>query len=454
MNPIVVEKMKNFSLELYEPIFPRELDLGTPLEPKAGNLVTVITGMRRSGKSYRMFQVMADLIRSGVSADSLLYFDFEDDRLDPVTPQTGDEVLETFWSLHPETVEGGAYFFFDELQEMEGWWKWLRRVVDTTRATIFVSGSSSKMLSAEYATELRGRTLEYLLLPYSFREFVRYHHPDLDLDVAAFSTVDRLRLEQAFDRYLRRGGFPAVQDLSEAQAVSVLQGYAQRVVAKDVLERHNIGNPRAVLAFARKLLGLNGRMLSLRKTEHELKAAGSPIGRAMLADVLSYLAEAYLFFVVRERTRAVSLEKGTMVKAYPIDPGLARANAAAAVLDEGQSLEDAVCVELWRRLSVSRDEAVSFGRTMTKGYEIDFIAGDALFDEGLGLYQVTLSLDDPRTKERELRSLWEAMDERGATEGVIVVKEGKEQGFREGDRVIRCVPAWRWFLEGRCEASC
>ena len=446
VNQTVLEIIQNFSLDLYRPVFARELDLGVPAAPRAGNLVTVVTGMRRSGKSYRLFQVMEDLLARGVPESAMLYFNFEDDRLDPVTSVTGDDVLEAYYSFHPEAVEEGAYLLFDELQEMEGWGRWLRRIVDTTKATIYVTGSSSKMLSSEFATELRGRSIEYIQYPFSFREFVRFHHPDIDVDAIAFSTADRLVLQQAFERYLKRGGFPGVQLLAEPQAISALQGYVQRVVARDVIERHDVAKPLAVVGFARKVLRLNGRPLSLRKTENELKSAGVVVGRAELSEFLTYFEEAFLVLSVRERSRTV-VAPNAMAKAYAIDPGLACANAPASVRDEGQGLEDAVCVELHRRLGVAREGSVSLIKTKDRTYEVDFVVGDALFDEGLELYQVTASLDDPRTFERETRALWDAMGEWSLRASTIIVGSGKQEDIERDGRTIRCVPAWKWFLE-------
>lgn len=410
-------------------------------------MVTVVTGMRRSGKSYRLFQVMDDLLSSGVSEHSMLYFNFEDDRLDPVTSTTGDEVLEAYFSLHPEVIREGAYLFLDELQEMEGWGRWLRRIVDTTKATIYVTGSSSKMLSSEFATEMRGRSIEYIQYPYSFREFVRFHYPDIEVGAIAFSIADRLVLQKAFDRYLKRGGFPGVQMLAEPQAVSTLQGYVQRVVARDVIERHDVGKPAAVVGFARKVLRLNGRPLSLRKTENEMKSAGISVGRIELSEFLTYFKEAFLILPVRERSRSAVTAPNVMTKAYPIDSGLACANAPASTRDEGQGLEDAVCVELHRRIGVAREGSVSLVKTKAHSYEIDFVVGDVLFEEELKLYQVTSSLDDPRTFERETRALWDALDDWSLREGVIIVGSGKETTLEDNGRVIRCVPAWKWFLE-------
>ncbi len=449
MNPVIAETIRGFSLELYRPIMPRELNLGKPLVPRAGNLVTVVTGMRRSGKTFRLFQVMDELVAAGVEEGHILYFNFEDERLAPVTPRTGDEVLETFYTLHPEALSEGAYLFFDEIQEMEGWGGWLRRIVDTTRATIYVTGSSSKLLSTEISTEFRGRSIEFVLYPLSFRETLRFSRTDVDPDSQAFTMAERLMLQQRFAAYLREGGFPAVQGLPSAQAVPVLQGYAQRVVARDVIERHDVRVPRVAADFARRVLSMNGRTLSLRKMENAFRSAGHRTSRTYLSEILNYFDEAFLVRVIGERTRLSAPEGNTMVKAYAVDPGLARANAPASARDDGQSLEDAVCIELLRRVETTREGAVSFLKTRTHGYEVDFVVGDALFDEGLALYQVTESLEGEGTFERETRALWEAMSELGLDEATIVVGEGSERDIERDGLRIHCTPAWRWFLSTR-----
>ena len=212
MNEVITRTLRDFSLDAYKPIIPRSLDLGEPLSPRAGNLVKVVIGMRRSGKSYRLFQEMERLISSGVPTNRICYFDFDDDRLKPITPLTGDAVLEAFYAINPSALSEGAYLFFDELQEMAEWGSWLRRIVATRKATIYVSGSSSKMLSTEIATEFRGRALDFELLPFSFREYAGAH--DIaGVDAVARSTEEELRLEEAFRRYLCDGGFPATFDL-------------------------------------------------------------------------------------------------------------------------------------------------------------------------------------------------------------------------------------------------
>ena len=266
MNETIAAILKEFSLDLYRPIVPRDLDLGEPLVPRAGNLVKVVTGMRRSGKSYRLFQEMDALISSGVPQRRICYFNFDDDRLGPVTPGTGDDLLEAFRYLNPETSpEEGLYLFLDELQEMDGWGRWLRRIVDTTRATIYVTGSSSKMLSREISTEFRGRALDFELLPFSFGEVV-----SLEPSLAArrgdpvHAPSHQAQLQALLDADRDKGGFPAVQDLPRPRANALLQSYAQRVVAKDVVERNNMSRRRVSSALESRLLGLISRQLSVR----------------------------------------------------------------------------------------------------------------------------------------------------------------------------------------------
>ena len=218
MNEVIASTLRDFSIDAYRPIVLRDLDLGEPLEPRIGNLVKVVTGIRRCGKSYRLFQEIDRLMNDGVPLGRICYFNFDDDRLKPVTPRIGDEVLEAFYALDPSALSEGAYLFFDELQEMEDWGAWLRRIVDTRKATIYVSGSSSKMLSKEISTEFRGRALDIELLPFSFREYAAAHGIE-SLDPNACSTEERLHVEHAYRSYLEDGGFPATFNLPRAQSI-------------------------------------------------------------------------------------------------------------------------------------------------------------------------------------------------------------------------------------------
>lgn len=445
MNETIATTLRDFTLDAFRPIFPRDLDLGEPLPPRAGNLVKVVIGMRRSGKSYRLFQEMDRLLASGVSAGRVCYFDFDDDRLKPITPATGDAVLEAFYAINPSALSEGAYLFFDELQEMSDWGSWLRRVVATRKATIYVSGSSSKMLSREIATEFRGRALDFELLPFSFGEYAAARGVP-GVGSVARSTEEALRLEGACRAYLREGGFPVTFGLPASQSVDLLQSYVQRVVARDVIERHNVRQPRVAALFAQRLLALNARQLSLRKATNDLRSAGVPTTKETLGDLLAYYQEAYLVFAVRELSFSLSESTTSQPKIYAIDPGLALAGGAAHAEDEGQRLEDAVYLELRRRMPGMRRDAISFLRTKGHGYEVDFVVGDALSGELYELYQVCVDASDASAREREVRALWEALSESRLEEATLIVGSGPEATFERDGKRIEQVPAWKWFL--------
>lgn len=450
MNEVIARTLRDFTLDAYRPIVSRDLDLGAPLAPRAGNLVKVVIGMRRSGKSYRLFQEMDRLLSSGVPSNRICYFDFDDDRLKPITPATGDAVLEAFYAINPSALSEGAYLFFDELQEMSDWGSWLRRIVATRKATIYVSGSSSKMLSTEIATEFRGRALDFELLPFSFREFALAQGVR-GADAAARSTEEELRLEGAFRLYLRNGGFPATFDLPATQAVALLQSYVQRVVARDVVERHNVRQPRVAALFAQRILGTNARQLSLRKSANDLRSAGFPTSKETLGDLLAYYQEAYLVFVVRELSFSLSESTTSQPKVYAVDPGLALAGGTAHAVDEGQRLEDAVYLELRRRMPGMRRETIASLRTKEHGYEVDFVVGDALSGELYDLYQVCADVSDARTYEREVRALWDALAESRLGEATLIVGHGTDAVLeRDGKRIVQ-VPAWKWLLERKVE---
>lgn len=449
MNADIARIIQDFDLDEFRPIVPRELDLGEPLEPRVGNLATVVMGVRRCGKTYRLFQEMDALERAGVPVERILYFNFEDDRLAPVTTRTGDEVLQTYFELHPESYSAGVYLFLDEIQEMEGWDVWLRRVIDTTKATIYVSGSSSKLLSEEVASAFRGRSIAYELSPYSFRECLSLHEPEISIGsggaAQVFSSEEEARIRRCLEGYLELGGFPAVQGLTLQRAVRVLQGYAQQVVAKDVLERHNLGNPRAVSLFAQRLLAMSGRVLSIRKIENSLRSQSVPVGRNLLSQALGYFEDAFLVSTVGEFSRALSQTTSAMPKIYAVDPGLAMANSPAASQDRGQRLETVVYNEL-RRRALDRTGSVSSYRTVHGGYEVDFVVGDALSQEGFALYQASEDVREQRARERELRALGAAMGELGLDEGFLLVLDGGREDVSVDDGTVHQLPVWEWLL--------
>ena len=421
----------------------RDLSLGHPFEPKPGNLVKVVVGMRRSGKTYRLFQEIRDLLNAGISADRICYFNFDDDRLRPFDPSTIDSVIESFFELHPKSRSEGTYFFFDEIQEVPQWDIAARRIVDTEKATVYVTGSSSRMLSTDVATEFRGRSISYELLPFSFREYARFHGIDAPTLSSNFNKEQASALKHAFKHYLVQGGFPGIQLLDDNERVNVLQSYAQFTVARDVVERHGFSNAAYAQNLARIALASSGRDFSISKMDKNGKSAGYTPGRAKIAEIIDAFEDAHLLHQVYEFSHSAQKVRVGGFKMYAEDPGLLCALAPATSDGLTRALETVIYLEM-RRRSSARIGSIALLK-LKSGKEIDFIEGDEAFDMAYELIQVSLNMRDESTKGREVSALQEAMKRFSKNTATIVTldEEGKIE-VEEG--IIHIVPAWKWLL--------
>jgi predicted AAA+ superfamily ATPase len=366
--------------------------------PDASNMARVIVGMRRSGKTYLLYQEMQRLIAAGVDRGRILYVNFEDDRLQPLGPDVLDRTLETFYRLSPSARSEGAHLFLDEIQSVDGWSRFARRVLDTESARLYLSGSSAKMLSTEVATEFRGRGFAVELLPLSFAEALLFSATPLP--TASPGSRLRSQLEAAFTDYLRVGGFPDVQKLAEAERIQTLQDYVQLVLLRDIIDRHAVKNVHAARFFALSILQSSGSLTSVNRVANDLKSRGIAVGRDTLYELLDHLTDAFLLFTVPVFSRSLRVREANARKAYAVDPGLAFAVAPAGVSNLGSRLENAVYLELRRRRRGTREGTISYYSTKT-GHEVDFIIGDPEAGRATQLMQVCASLTRgryPRTR--------------------------------------------------------
>ena len=449
MNPVVRQKIADFEEQGVPEVFERDLDLGAPHVPARGNLVTLVTGVRRCGKTYRLFQEMNHIGQMHPRVP-ILYFNFEDERLKPFEASLLSEVLDTFYAIHPEAKEMGAYLFFDEIQEVPEWGMFLRRLVDTEKVTIYVTGSSSRMLSADMATEFRGRSLTREIWPMSWSEYLRFHDV-VDARglsrASALSSATAAKLRNALPGYLTRGGFIDPQRLGTQDAIQLQQEYAFRTVNMDVIERYGLKTPVVATQFLSRCLASSGCELSINKAAEQLKQAGVRTSRTTLSNLLSYYEESYLLFSVGELSRSLSENPRAVSKVYDVDPGMLVAFSPAGVVDEGQRLETAVFNQLRRERGGLRQGAIArlLVREGGKQNEVVFARGDPLMGDAYELVQVSVSLEEAKTRKRELGGLQAAMRQKGLPEGwVVTTGESEELDVPEGR--IHVVPAWRWLL--------
>ena len=402
----------------------------------------VLIGMRRAGKTWRLFQEMARLLVSGADKRHILYLNLEDDRLDPIGPRLLSEALETFYRLSPEARTSGAFVFLDEVQRAENWSRFARRILDTERVQLYVTGSSSKILSTEVSTEFRGRGFATEILPFSFREFVR-HAGEVPPEHAPGSR-ERSRLANHLRGYLTVGGMPEVQGCEETVRIRMLQDYVQLVLLRDVLERHGISNVPAARELTRAAISSTGSRFSVHKVYGDLRSRGLDVGKDTVYALMEHFEDAFLLFRVPVYGRSLRKRGAAPKKVYAVDPGLAAAVSHATFGNVGARLETAVYLELRRRTRDPREGGISYYVTKS-GREVDFALGGAPDGDGPRLVQVCADMTESATRRRELAALEEAMGECGAASATVVtLDESGEERTARGP--VSIVPAWRWLL--------
>ncbi len=213
----------------------------TPLRGKA----QAVIGMRRAGKTYFLLQCLADRLARGIERERLVYFNFEDERLGGLRAEELGTMIEEYYRQFPQfRHQAEVTWCLDEIQIVPGWERFVRRVLDTEKVEIFLSGSSARMLSREVATSMRGRAMETVITPFSFREFLRGRNWPEGAPHRLPSGAERSALRAHFDAYLEIGGFPEAGAYAAARdRVGLLQGYVDTVLFRDVAERHQSFEP-------------------------------------------------------------------------------------------------------------------------------------------------------------------------------------------------------------------
>ncbi len=415
----------------YDAGVPRRIDI-KPVPGKA----TVCMGVRRSGKSTLLFQIVRRLLERGVPRQNILFLNFFDDRLRRLRQDGLGVIPEAYFSLYPEKKNTETvYCFFDEIQTVPDWEPFVDRLMRTEKCEVYITGSSARMLSREIATQMRGRALSHELFPFSFREFLDYKGLDAD---APRSSRQRLLIQQAFEEYMETGGFPEVAALDRNLRIRTHQEYFNAMLFRDLIERHNIPYPRAVSDLAHRLMDNIGSKYSINKLTGYLKSLGHKAPKDAVSDYLEWFEDAYAFFTVRifdaSRTRAHANPK----KIYAIDHALATSVGPGILRNAGHLLENLVFLAL-RRITPN----IFYVRTRN-GREVDFAA--RIPHPSLLLAQVCESMAHPQTRQREIRALAEAMTSLDVPRGVIVTRREQERIPLEAG-TIDIVPAWRFLLD-------
>lgn len=424
------EIITEFHKEPLPQLFKRELSV--PVD--TGKVITII-GLRRVGKTYYLFQTIRELMDQGLEKKRLFYINFEDERISDISANDLTRIVELYYKINPDAET--LYLFFDEIQLIDGWERFIRRLTEKKDARIFLTGSSSKLLSKEIATSLRGRTLSYNLFTLSFREFL--HTSDFTPDFPLIES-ERGALRRYIDEYLQSGGFPELLRYDRMIRLRTLQEYVDLIIYRDLVERYGIEKISALKFMIKSLIRNFARELSVRKLHNYLQSAGVSLSKTKVYEYFSYLEDINFIFLLKKYGKGVRGVEGSIPKIYLIDLGFVTLHGLE---DMGRRIENVVAIELLRKKNYFNPLLEVFYWKDTSGREVDFVLAEGL--EVTQLIQVCYDISDPYTKERELKSIARASKELDCSNLLVVTWDFEGEEEFKGCKV-GFVPLWKWLL--------
>jgi predicted AAA+ superfamily ATPase len=397
--------------------------------PVDSGIIISVIGVRRSGKTYLLFETIKRILESGIPKRNIMYINFEDERL-TLTQDQLDLILQAYQELFPKLDLAGCYFFFDEIQNIAGWEKFVRRVFDSVSKNIFITGSNSRLLSTEIATELRGRTISYTLYPLSFDEYLRFNKADSGY----FGTSQRINILSHFNEFMVFGGFPELIDLNETLKIKKLQDYFNSIIYKDLIERYNISNPAILKFFIKKIISQVTKPVSINKIYNDFKSLGYKVSNNLLYEYSEYIQTSFTAILINKFEYSEIKQAKSEKKAYAVDNGILTAVDYSFSENHGKLLENMIALEILK----SGKELMYFKNNL----ECDFIIRDK---KSFSPVQVIYSIQDPDTKGREIKGLLLASEYLKMKKGTIVTYE-EEDNFNINNFKIEVIPAYKFIL--------
>lgn len=421
MNRDILKQIIIDQKEMYldNPLISRDYDLEE-------NVNYCFVGIRRTGKSYMMYQQIHNLMNDGISSSQIVYVNFEDERLLEIGVDDLNTILEI--GIEFSGSKGKPYLFLDEIQNVDGWEKFVRRVADM-KYRINITGSNSKMLSKEIASTLGGRFMIVNVFPYSFKEYLSANHIE-NIMVDQIGTKKRADIVSQYEQYVTYGAFPELVDIKNKRVF--LNNIYQTVYLRDIITRNKITNDFAVRLILKKIAESVTKALSFNRLTNIVKSAGISIGKQTVINYVGYMLDSYLIFSLQNYA-AKLVEKETSPKYYFMDTGL----LGLMLLDcKTAQLENLVAVELIRRYGF--DNVYFFENNI----EVDFYVPS----ENLAIQVSMQVLDDVDTLKRETRAFVKLNDFIPNTK-CLLITNSEETTLKCDDIEIDMIPAWKWLFD-------
>ena len=393
------------------------------LEPLMGTpQIVVITGIRRCGKS-----TVLQILRKRFS-ESNYYLNFDDERLTQFTVEDFQILLELFIELYGEQKA----FYFDEIQNISGWERFVRRLHDQ-KYKVYVTGSNATMFSRELGTRLTGRYLLLEMYPFSFQEYVYWKTDKEIIDLFKLTTMLTAKIRRLFNEYIEDGGFPEYLENKTPDYLTMLY---ESILYRDIIVRHKISNGKALKELVLYLASNIGKDVSFNALKKMLNLGSA----TTVSEYCSYLESSFLCFFINRYDYSLKKQIHYSKKNYLIDPGLAKFIGFRFSEDRGRLLENIVFLELKRRNKLD----IYFHRQQ---YECDFVVRRGI--KIVQAIQVTQHLNDQATKQRELRGLLEAMKTYQLNEGYLLTENEENIEILNHESkhyTVHIIPLWKWLL--------
>ena len=380
--------------------------------------ILIISGIRRCGKSVLMQQIRDRLVEKD------FFFNFDDERLANFKLDDFQKLQECFVELFGEQHT----YYFDEMQNIEGWERFVRRLYNAGNK-IVITGSNARMLSRELGTHLTGRYLQVEIYPFSFQEYLAMNEIPVNAKTL-YTTTGRATMVKSFVKYMECGGFPKfLQDGS----VSYLTSLYESIIYRDILTRNGLTNEKEML----ELMFYLASNATKRVTYSSLGKVVGIQHPDTIKNYLEYIQQTYLIFQLFRYDPSVKKQMMSPKKIYFVDNAIIKRIGFNATENNGVFLENLVFIELKRR-----------------GWDVYYYADkkecDFIVRKGLHIsdaYQVTLKMDSPQTREREIAGVREAMQAYSLSKGYILTFEGKETINFDDGTIVEVVPVWEWILQ-------
>ncbi len=421
---IFKEIIRNFHQKELPSYYKRKLEL--PVD--SGKIISVI-GSRRSGKTYLLYQTIKSILTKGVDIEKIIYINFEDERLNYNSEEL-DQILQAYRELYPEYPLKDCYFFLDEVQNMQGWERFVRRVHDTETRNIFITGSNSKLLSREIATELRGRSIAYEVYPLSFSEYLVFNQIKPDI----YYAPTKSKIINSFSNFLRFGGFPETVKFDEEIRYKTLNEYFNTMLFRDIIERYSIKNPRLLKFYLKKLFAGVGKPISINRIFNDLKSMGFEVSKNSLYQYFDYFIDTFMILSLDKYDHSEMKQLKSNKKVYPVDHGFLPVVDQSASKNLGKAFETLAALEFIKSGNILH--------YYKQHRECDFIIKNGGELEAI---QVSYSVDDSTTLNREIKGLVEACKHLKLSKGTIITFDESFE-TKINNLQIDVVEGWKYFL--------